>query len=59
MTGLLPLDAFCSFVHPLLLAPRLPFLPLMATSVYCSIGVLYSTLLSYRLWHEYASDQTH
>ena len=50
IAGLVPLDAFCSFVHPLLLAPRWPFLPLMATSTYCALGVLHATALTYRLW---------
>lgn len=48
--GLVPLDAFCSFIHPLVLAPRMPFLPLMVTSVYCAVGVLYASGLAFWLW---------
>ena len=50
LLGLAPLDLFCTVVHPRLLAPRLPFLPLMATSVYTALGVLYATALAYSLW---------
>ena len=57
--GFLPLEAFCSFLHPALLASRMPFLPLMGTSVYCAIGVLYATRLSYLLWAEYSADAMH
>ena len=48
--GSAPLELFNSFAHPLLLAPRLPFLPLMLTSVYCALGVVYSTVLAYGMW---------
>ena len=54
LIGFVPVEVFCSFVHPLLLAPRMPFLPLMATSVYCTVGVLYSSGISFLLWREYA-----
>ena len=54
LAGFVPLEAFCSAIHPLLLAPRMPFLPLMATSVYCALGVLYVSGLSYLLWREYS-----
>lgn len=50
LVGFMPLDTFCSFVHPLLLAPRMAFLPLMITSVYCALGVMYCGALSYQLW---------
>ena len=50
LAGFAALELFCSFLYPLTLAPRMAFLPLMATSVYCAIGVIYSTVLSYELW---------
>ena len=38
--GLLPLELYCLVGHPLLFGTqRFPFLPLMATSVYCGVGV--------------------
>lgn len=40
LAGLIPLQIFVSVVHPVLLAPKLPFLPLMATSVYCGTGLV-------------------
>lgn len=40
LAGFLALELFCSAVHPAVWGPRLPFLPLMLTSVYCSIGML-------------------
>jgi alpha-1,3-glucosyltransferase len=50
--GFVGLELFCSFAHPMLLAPRLPFLPLMATSVYCAVGVIQASRLSFRFWRE-------
>lgn len=50
LVGFVPLDVFCSFAHPLVLAPRMAFLPLMITSVYCALGVMYCGALSYQLW---------
>lgn len=38
LAGLPALEAFSAVVHPLLL-PRLPFLPLLLTSVYCAAGM--------------------
>ena len=55
--GFAPLELFASFVHPLLLAPRLPFLPLMLTSVYCAIGVVYATGLTYLMWACWSSGE--
>lgn len=39
--GLLMIEAYVQGVHPLLFKNSLPFLPLMLTSVYCSLGMLY------------------
>ncbi|PSN43179.1 putative dolichyl pyrophosphate Glc1Man9GlcNAc2 alpha-1 [Blattella germanica] len=50
LVGLVPLFMFENVVHPWLgLDKRLPFLPLMLTSVYCAIGVMYFWLKYY--WH--------
>ena len=57
LAGFVPLEMFCSFLHPLLVAPRMPFLPLMATSVYCALGVLYASGLTYLLWQEYSYNR--
>jgi len=40
--GIVPLEIFASFLHPFYLQPKLPFLPLLVISVYCSVGVVYS-----------------
>jgi hypothetical protein len=50
LLGFVALESFNSFVYPGLLAPRLPFLPLMATSTYCAVGVIYGSYLAARLW---------
>ena len=55
--GFIPLEAFVSFGHPILLAPRLPFLPLLLTSVYCSVGVHYSAGLCQLLWREQSAGR--
>ena len=39
LAGLPALEAFGALVHPLLLRRRLPFLPLLLTSVYCAGGM--------------------
>lgn len=48
LLGLVPLFIYDNFVHYLLgFSDRLPFLPLMLTSVYCSIGVIYCWIKYY------------
>ncbi|KAL7754244.1 glycosyl transferase [Sorochytrium milnesiophthora] len=42
LCGLLALEWFSTVGHRLLLQGRLPFLPLMATSVYCAVGIFWS-----------------
>jgi alpha-1,3-glucosyltransferase len=42
MAGLVPLEAYCALGHTALLGARLPFVPLMLTSVYCAVGVLWA-----------------
>ena len=40
MLGILPLELYASFVHPLLDAQdNLPFLPRLVVSVYCALGM--------------------
>ncbi|KAK3007222.1 hypothetical protein RJ639_016688 [Escallonia herrerae] len=42
LLGLLVVETWGQFLHPLLLGSRLPFLPLMMISIYCAIGMMYS-----------------
>jgi len=52
IAGLLPVEIYCQGLHHLLgFNRRLPFLPLMLTSVYCAVGVNYVWLkANYLLW---------
>lgn len=46
--GLVFLEFYCSAVHPFtVLAVNLPFLPLMLTSVYCAVGVVWAWIVFY------------
>jgi alpha-1,3-glucosyltransferase len=40
LVGFVPLELYCSFAHAHLLRQRLPFLPLMLTSVYCAAAIV-------------------
>ncbi|PRQ57078.1 putative dolichyl-P-Glc:Glc(1)Man(9)GlcNAc(2)-PP-dolichol alpha-1,3-glucosyltransferase [Rosa chinensis] len=44
LVGLLLVEIWGQFLHPIFLGAELPFLPLMLISVYCSVGVMYSFL---------------
>ena len=46
--GLVFLEFYCSVIHPFtVLAAKLPFLPLMLTSVYCAVGVVWAWIVFY------------
>nr|XP_022319221.1 probable dolichyl pyrophosphate Glc1Man9GlcNAc2 alpha-1,3-glucosyltransferase isoform X1 [Crassostrea virginica]XP_022319426.1 probable dolichyl pyrophosphate Glc1Man9GlcNAc2 alpha-1,3-glucosyltransferase isoform X1 [Crassostrea virginica] len=48
--GLLPLELWNSAIFPVLdFSEKFPFLPLMLTSVYCSVGIIHSWIKFYRL----------
>lgn len=42
--GIIPLEVYCSFIHTLIFSNAWPFVPLMLTSVYSSLGVMYCWL---------------
>jgi len=46
--GLVFLEFYCGVIHPFtVLAVKLPFLPLMLTSVYCAVGVVWAWIVFY------------
>lgn len=48
LSGLIPIFIYDTFVHKLIgLDNSLPFLPLMITSTYCSLGVIYTWIKYY------------
>lgn len=49
LLGLMLVDIWGQFLHPLLLGDRLPFLPLMMISIYCALGMMYSWIWQLRL----------
>ncbi|XP_047323158.1 probable dolichyl pyrophosphate Glc1Man9GlcNAc2 alpha-1,3-glucosyltransferase isoform X2 [Impatiens glandulifera] len=48
MFGLVLVEIWCQFLHPLVLGNKLPFLPLMMISVYCTFGMAYSWIWQLR-----------
>lgn len=46
---IIPIETFVLVIHPLLIAPAFPFLPLMTVSVFCAIGMLWG-------WHCCATE---
>ena len=45
--GLVAVEVYATFLHPVVLGDRLPFLPLMLTSVYSSVGMLWAWIKSF------------
>ena len=37
--GFVAVEGYCSWGHGWLMGQRLPFLPLMLTSLYCAVGI--------------------
>lgn len=48
LLGLVAVEIWGQFLHPLILGDNLPFLPLILISVYCAIGVFYSWIWQLR-----------
>ncbi|XP_049387968.1 probable dolichyl pyrophosphate Glc1Man9GlcNAc2 alpha-1,3-glucosyltransferase [Solanum stenotomum] len=48
LLGLVAVEIYGQFVHPILFAERLPFLPLMMISIYCAFGMMYSWIWQLR-----------
>lgn len=47
--GLALIWLFVEVIHPALIAPRLAFLPLLAVSVYCSIGTVEALVTTWKI----------
>lgn len=49
LVGMVIVEIWGQFLHPLFLDDKLPFVPLMLISVYCTIGVMYSWIWQLKL----------
>jgi len=57
LLGIIPLELYNSVIHHMLgLSSRLPFIPLLLTSVYCAVGVTYCWLTFY--WQAFQDKPT-
>ncbi|CAG2253331.1 ALG8 [Mytilus edulis] len=60
LLGIVPLEIYNSIIHPVLgLDQRLPFIPLMLTSVYCAIGIMYCWIKFYILTFQEKMPKSH
>ncbi len=57
--GFIPLEIYCAAVHPLMFASKLPFLPLLLTSVYSAMGISFCWLQMAGCWLPRYSLSTH
>ncbi|XP_057495940.1 probable dolichyl pyrophosphate Glc1Man9GlcNAc2 alpha-1,3-glucosyltransferase [Actinidia eriantha] len=48
LLGLLVVETWGRFLHPIILGNRLPFLPLLMISIYCALGMMYSWIWQLR-----------
>ncbi|GAU42290.1 hypothetical protein TSUD_81990 [Trifolium subterraneum] len=48
LTGLVVVEIWGQFLHPLLFGDKLAFMPLMLISVYCALGIMYSWIWQLR-----------
>lgn len=48
LVGLLVVEIWGQFLHPIVFGDRLPFLPLMMISIYCGLGMVYSWIWQLR-----------
>ena len=57
--GFAPLEIYCAAVHPLMFVSKLPFLPLLLTSVYSALGLGFCWLQMAACWLPRYSLSTH